>query len=189
LHQNENGRRRETTIVAGATRLVATLQRSHHPPRHADVALTPSLHDPASVAYLIRSLPADLAGTTSYQVLEGTKIYTITVTPAGTERIDVADRTWQARHLRLTLQLVPTVDLEPTSAPESARPELAPPGASADVTRADTRNHAREAQPPVQEADLWLSAGPERLPLRMRAETFWGWVSVELMERLGTPKK
>src|SRR5258708_2657327 len=31
LHQNENDRRRETTIVAGPTGLGATLQRGHHP--------------------------------------------------------------------------------------------------------------------------------------------------------------
>jgi len=162
LHQNENDRRRETTILAGPTRLVATVERQHRQPRRADVALTPTLHDPASVAYLIRNLPADLARATSYQVLAGTKIYTITVAPAGTERIDAAERTWPARHLHLTLQLTPT-DAEPTPAAGAAG--------------------SRESQAQVQDADLWLSSGAERLPLRMRAETFWGWVTVELVER------
>lgn len=159
LHQNENDRRRETTIVASPTRLVATVERRNRQPRRADVALTPSLHDPASVAYLIRSLPADLKGRTSYQVLAGTKIYAITVAPAGTERIEVADRTWRARRLHLTLKLTP-IDAEATPAPGTAG--------------------TREPQAQVQDADLWLSAGAERLPLRMRAETIWGLAAIEL---------
>jgi hypothetical protein len=32
---------------------------------------------------------------------------------------------------------------------------------------------------------LWISTGPERLPLRMTSRTFWGWVTVELVARGG----
>ncbi len=176
LHQNENDRRHETTIVTGAGRMVATVERRHRKPRHADVALTPALHDPASVAYLIRSLPADLAHPVAYQVLAGTKVYTVGVAPAGTERIAVADRTWRARRLHLTLHLVP-VDVESAPAPQ-------PVAAEGDRLPPDER---RAGQATVQEADLWLSAGPERLPLQMRAETLWGWVTIALASRTAGP--
>jgi hypothetical protein len=78
----------------------------------------------------------------------------------------------------LTLQLVP-IDVETTPTP------------AAGATAAPRHRRKRDAgqagdadEPRVQEADLWLSAGPERLPLKMRTETFWGWVAIELTERV-----
>ena len=191
LHQNENDRRYETTIVSDDKRMVGTVERGHRKTRRAEVPLTPTLHDPASLAYLIRTLPPDMAHPASYQVLAGTKIYGITVAPAGTERIDVAERTWKARRFHLTLQLVPT-DVEPTPAAVPAAASDGASDAAGDAPEREERrgNHPgrpdlgeRRDQPKVQEADLWLSADAERLPLQMRAESFWGWVTIELESR------
>ena len=147
LHQNENDRRRDTTIVASPPRLLGTVERRHHPARHAEVALAPRLYDPASLAYLIRSLPPELEQRASYAVFAGTKIYELTIAPSGTEQVEVAGRTWPARSFHLGLELEPKDE--------------------------------------VQEADLWISSGPERLPLRMSSRTVWGLVTVDLVARGG----
>ena len=181
LHQNENGRRRDTTIVTDGSRLVATLERPHRPTRRAEVPRAPRLHDPASVAYLIRTLPTELDQRPTYQVLAGTKIYELTVAPAGAERVDVADRTWRARRFHLTLQLEPR-DVETTSAQRDDPKER-----NDRNERDDDRDRTQWRELKVQEADLWISTGPERLPLRMTARTFWGWVTVELVGRGGQP--
>jgi len=170
LRQNENDRRRETTIVAEGAQLVGTLERAHRPARRAVVPLGPKVHDPASVAYAIRALATDRSAATTYDVLAGTKVYTVTVKPAGTETIEAVGRTWPARRFRLSLDLTPR-DAE--SPPASALPS--PVSSNAPSRARDDLN--------VQEAELWVSAGPERLPLRMRAETFWGWVTLELVDR------
>ncbi len=178
MRQNENGRHRDTTIVANATRLTATVERPHRRTRRAELPLTARLHDPASVAYLIRTLPPELDQRPSYQVLAGTKIYDLAVTPTGTEVVDVAGRMWRARRFHLALQLEPR-DVE------AKIPGTADPGAA---ERDDTeRDRTRWRELEVQEADLWISSGPERLPLRMQARTFWGWVTVELVARGGQP--
>jgi hypothetical protein len=178
LHQSENDRHYDTTIVTDGGRMIATVERRRHKARHADVAATPALHDPASMAYLIRMLPPDMAKPTSYQVLAGTKVYGITIAPTGTERIVAADHHWQARRYHLSLQLVPT-DVEAGATPVAA--------AMRDGPERDDRQADTAKEPKVQEADLWVSAGPERLPLVMRAQTFWGWVAVELEDRSAVP--
>ena len=178
LHQNENDRHYDTTIATDGGSMTATVERRRHKSRHADVAARPTLHDPASMAYLIRMLPSDMAKPASYQVLAGTKIYGITIAPTGTERIVAADHHWQARRYHLSLQLVPT-DVEAGATPE--------PAAMHDAPAREDRQADAAKEPKVQEADLWVSAGPERLPLSMRAETFWGWVAVELESRSAVP--
>jgi hypothetical protein len=175
LHQNENDRHYDTTIVTDGGRMTATVERRRHKSRSADVALTPTLHDPASMAYLIRMLPPDMAKPASYQVLAGTKVYNLTVAPAGTERIEAADHRWSARRYHLSLQLVPT-DVEAGATPAPVAMQDAP-----------AREGRAEKEPKIQEADLWVSAGPERLPLAMRAETFWGGVAIELESRSAVP--
>ena len=180
LHQNENDRRRDTTTVADGSRLVSTVERPPRRTRRADVPLAPRLHDPASVAYLIRTLPPELDERPSYHVLAGTKIYELAVTPAGSERIDVADRVWPARRFHLTLQLEPR-DVE-SSDVESSVPEV---GHGGPAVHDDDRDRTRWRELNVQEADLWISTGPERLPLRLTSRTFWGWVTVELVARGG----
>lgn len=191
LRQNENDRRRETTVVAEGAQLVATIERRHRPPRRAVVALGPRLHDPASIAYAIRMLPADRTAATSYDVLAGTKVYTITVTPAGKGTVEAAGRTWPARRFRLALDMTPhDAESPPPSAPRSASGVDAqvdvdvPVNVDAPVRRDGTAPRdqpGRDAQ--VQNAELWISSGPERVPLRMQAETAWGWVVVELVGR------
>jgi hypothetical protein len=37
--------------------------------------------------------------------------------------------------------------------------------------------------PRVQDADLWISTGPDLLPLRMQGQSYWGWVVMELVGR------
>lgn len=202
LHQNENGRRRDTTIVADGSRLGATVERPPRRTRRADVPLAPRLHDPASVAYLIRTLPPELDERPLYHVLAGTKIYELAVAPAGSERVEVADRVWPARRFHLTLQLEPrdveSRDGEPRAVEphavesrgvesrdgESRIPEV---GNVGPAVRDDDSDRTRWRELKVQEADLWISTGAERLPLRMTARTFWGWVTVELVARGGQP--
>ena len=153
LRQHENDHRRETTVTSDAGNLVGSKRKRDQTPKVAMVALRSRVHDPASLAYLIRTLPPELASVQTYEVFTGTKSYRVTVKPAGDETIDVIGRHWPARKLRLSLELIPT-DEKPSGA-EGA----------------------------VQNADLWVSSGPERLPLRMQAESFWGWVTVELTGR------
>jgi len=155
LRQHENERRRETTVTRDAAhgRLVGSKCKPKHPPRVASVPLGRRVHDPASLGYLLRTLPPELATPQTYEVFTGTKTYRLTVTPAGEEKVEAIGRRWPARKLRLSLELVPT-DEKPSAA-EGA----------------------------VQNAELWVSSGPERLPLRLQSETFWGWVSVELIGR------
>jgi len=179
LHQNENDRHYDTTIVTDGGRMTGTVERRRHKSRSADVAATPTLHDPASLAYLIRMLPPDMAKPASYQVLAGTKIYGITIAPTGTERIVAADHHWQARRYHLSLKLEPT-DVEAGGTP-------VPAAMRDDAPAREERQADAAKEPKVQEADLWVSAGPERLPLMMRAETFWGWVAVELESRSAVP--
>jgi hypothetical protein len=180
LRQNENDRRRDTTIVAQPPRLIGSVEKRHRRVRRADVPLTPRLHDPASVAYLIRTLPKELDQRPTYSVLAGTKIYALTIAPAGTENVEVAGRVWPARRLHLSLALQPK-DVESPSI-VAGTPTRDP----------DERDDDRNGDQPwrdldVQEADLWISSGPERVPLRMSARTFWGWVSVELVGRGAPP--
>ena len=182
MHQNENDRRRDTTTVADGSRFVSTVERPHRRTRRADVPSMPRLHDPASVGYLIRTLPPELDERPSYHVLAGTKIYELAVTPAGSERVDVADRVWPARRFHLTLQLEPR-DVE-SSDVESSAPEV---GHVVLAVQDDDRDRTQWRELKVQEADLWISTGPERLPLRLTSRTFWGWVTVELVARGGQP--
>jgi hypothetical protein len=161
LHQHENEHRRETTVTRDPDhgRLLGSKRKRGHTPKTASAPLAPRLHDPASLAYLVRTLPAELASPQTYEVFTGTKSYRVTVAPAGDETLEAIGRRWPARKLRLALQLVAT-DEKPSGA-EGA----------------------------VQNAELWVSSGPERLPLKLQAETFWGWVTVELVGRgaAGTP--
>jgi Protein of unknown function (DUF3108) len=156
LVQDENRRRRETWIERDQTRarLLGTLERRGKEPRRATVELHQRLHDPASVAYLIRTLPAGVTEPHTYEVFEGWKIYEMTVTPAGEETITALGRAWRARRLDLGLELVPRDDR-----PGKNRP------------------------PKVQRAAVWVSADAERVLLRMQAPTFWGTVSIDIVGR------
>lgn len=192
LRQNENDRRRDTTIVARPPHLIGTVERRHHRPRLAQVTLAPRLHDPASVAYLIRTLPPELEQHPSYAVLAGTKIYDLTIAPSGSEAVEAAGRTWPARRFHLALKLEP-IDVESRDAGRVKTVAATLPAedgtAATDAAAAD--DDGTSAQPwrelKVQEADLWISSGPERLPLRLRARTYWGWVAVELVGRGAAP--
>ena len=175
LRQNENGRRRETTVTAKPPRLLGQVQRRHRKTRQGEVDLHPDLHDPASIAYLIRTTAGTLDGPRTYEVLTGTKIYTLHVQPAATETLTVAGRTWQARRLHLSLDL------------GYRDVQIAPEQAADDAARVPERDRERWRALKIQDADLWISTGPERLPLRMRGRTFWGWVTVELSGRDGPP--
>jgi hypothetical protein len=186
LRQNENDRHRDTTIVADGRRLVATVERRHRRTRRGTVPLTPTRHDTASVAYAIRAMPANATATT-YEVLAGTKLYTLRIAPAGQETIDVAGRSWPARRYHLELSLTPT-DVE-SGAPDDVPPTPAARRAPEMTRAAAVEDEDERAEPwremKTQEAELWVSAGPERLPLRMTSRTFWGWVTVELTARGG----
>ncbi len=153
LRQHENDRRRETSITTDTGRgvLVGSHQKRGRPPKMATVPLERDVHDPASLAYLIRTRGPELRGPETYRVFSGTKTYEIKVAPAGDESIVMIGRSWRSRKLRLGLRL---------DDDESSR---------------------------LQEAILWVSSGPERLPLRMQSETYWGWVVVELVGRGGSP--
>jgi len=89
---------------------------------------------------------------------------------------------WPARRFHLTLQLEPR-DVE-SSDVESSVPEV---GHGGPAVHDDDRDRTRWRELKVQEADLWISTGPERLPLRLTSRTFWGWVTVELVARGGQP--
>jgi hypothetical protein len=154
LLQNENRRRRETTIRRDQSRLVGRLERPGKKTKHGEAALHRALHDPASISYLIRTLPADVREPRSYEVFEGRKIYRLIVTPRGREPLAALGRTWDALKLHLDLELVPHHDLPP----EKNKP------------------------PKVQRADLWVAAGAERVLLRMEAPTFWGWVAIQVVD-------
>jgi hypothetical protein len=173
LRQNENDHRRETTIVASPSRLVGTVERRHRRTRRADVARAARLYDPASLAYLIRTLPPELEQRASYAVLVGTKIYDLTIAPGGADNVDAAARVWPARRFHLALHLQPK-DVESTG------------GVVIDSTGA-RRDDQPQRELEVEEADLWISTGPERLPLRLSSSTFWGWVTVELVGRGAPP--
>lgn len=158
LRQHENSSRRVTEVARDATRtrLIGEKRRSGRAPRTATVGLHRRLHDPASLAYLISGLPEDLKSPQSYEVFTGTKTYELTVTPGGTETTEQLGRSWRALKLHLALRL---------------------------VAKGEKLGAGPPLQPRVQEADLWISSGPVRLPLRMQAPTFWGWVTVELIGR------
>ena len=164
LRQRENSRRRETTIVHDPRRgkLVGERRKRGKLRRSTAIPLHRRLHDPASLAYLIRSLPPELDAPQAYEVFEGTKIYRLAVTPAGVSEITALGRDWQARKLELALSLVPTDEDD------------------GDTAR---RREPTSAADKVQRAEVWISTGPERLPLRMQARTFWGWVGIHLIGR------
>jgi hypothetical protein len=163
LRQHENSRRREISIVRddSRTRLVGEKRRRGKAKRVSAMALHGRLHDPASLAYLIRSLPEAVTAPETYEVFTGSDIYALTVTPRGHDTVVAIGQVWPARRFHLQLRYV----------------------GSADAERA-AKNKDKEAK--VQEADLWVSSGPERLPLRLQGRTFWGWVSVSLVGR-GAP--
>ncbi len=163
LRQRENDHRRDTSVARDATRtrLIGEKRRGERAPRTASVSVHRRLHDPASVGYLLRSLPEDVRAPQTYEVFTGTKTYALTATPAGTETTEALGRSWRARKLHLSLRLVP----------QGEQPDK------------DT------SEPRVQEADLWVSTGPERLLLRLQGITFWGWVTVELVGRGSLPSE
>jgi hypothetical protein len=157
LAQDENSRRRETFIArdTDSDRLVGRMERPGKKTRHGAAELRRGLHDPASVAYLIRTLPADVRTPQTYDVFEGWKVYRLRVTPVGEDELDALGRTWRARKLHLGLTLVPRDDLP-----------------------------AKKRKPPkVQRADLWISDDDDRVLLRMEAGTWWGRVTIALTGR------
>ena len=176
LRQNENRRRRQTTVIAKPPRLFGEVQRRHRKTRLAEVDLHPNLHDPASIAYLIRETGGTLTTRRTYEVLAGTKVYTLHVEPAALETIIVDGRAWPARRLHLSL------DLEYRNVQKT--PERTPD----EIEGVAEHDRERWRALKVQEADLWLSTGKERLPLRMRGRTFWGWVTLELTGSGAAPK-
>ena len=156
LRQHENSRRRETTVVRDpqSERLLGAKQRPGKRAAHAAADLHAHVHDPASVAYAIRSFPADADRAETYDVFTGTKTYRLTVRPAGVESVSALGRPWRARRFDLSLALAP-VGERPT------------PG----VTDR------------IQAAQVWVSDDAERLPLRLTGRTYWGWVTVQLVAR------
>jgi hypothetical protein len=157
LRQHENARRRETTVVRehGDRRLLGKKQRPGKRPVNATTSLYDRLHDPASVAYLLRSLPPELASPQTFDVFTGTKTFRLTVTPVGDETLSALGRQWRARHLTLSLALTALEDAA------AATPE----------------------PPKVQNGDLWVSTDAEHLPLRLSGRTYWGWVTIQLVSR------
>jgi len=154
LRQHENDRRATSSVVrdASGSRLLGTMERRGKPARTGATAASARVHDPASVAYLLRSLPAELADAPTFDVFIGTKTYRLTARAVADERITIAGRPWSARRLRLDLALV-SVEEGGTST----------------------------SSPKVQTADVWISTGPEHVPLRLTSWTFWGLVRVELV--------
>ena len=181
LRQHENSRRRETSIVRDGTqaRLVGEKRRRGRAPRVAEIGFHRRLHDPASLGYLIRNLPQELDRPQTYEVFTGTKVYTLTVTPAGMDTVDALGRNWKARKLRLALRLADARDQR--TAP-SAETSSNAPAAETVSTAPAARQEAS-----VQEADLWISSDRERLPLRLQGLTSWGWVAVRLVRRGAPP--
>lgn len=157
LAQNENSRRRETWIERDDThaRLVGRLERPGKKTRHGEAELHGTLHDPASIAYLVKHLPTDVDAPQTYEVFEGRKVYRMEVAPDGEEDIHVMGRPWRARKLHLGLTLVPRTE----------------------------RQRRKNQQPKVQHADLWISADDERVLLRMVAGTWWGRVTIAITGR------
>jgi len=157
LRQHENQRRRETTVTADTARrsLVGSRRKRGRPPKVTTIPLERDVHDPASLAYLIRTRGPELRERETYRVFAGSQTYRVGVAPAGDETIMTIGRSWRARKLHLTLEL--------------------PDAESAGRT-----------QPRIQEAELWVSSGPEKLPLRLQGKTLWGWVVIELVGR-GAP--
>ncbi len=158
LRQHENERRRETSITADPARrvLVGSKKKHGRAARVSTVPLARDVHDPASLAYLIRTRGPELHARETYRVFTGTKTNEVTVTPAGDETIVVIGRSWRTRKLHLALRL------------DDSKTGGMPPR--------------------IQEADLWISSGPERLPLRLQGSTDWGWVVIELVGRGAAPR-
>ncbi len=163
LAQDENSRRRRTWIERDDThaRLIGRLERPGRKPRHGEAELHGALHDPASIAYVVKHLPTNIHAPQTYEVFEGWKVYTMTVTPTGEEDIYLMGRRWRARKLHLGLALVPRTEVE----------------------------RRKNKQPKIQHADLWISADDERVLLRMVAGTWWGRVTIAITGRepAGTP--
>ena len=154
FRQHENSKRSTSTVVRddGGQRLLGTMEKQGKTAREAVMAATPRVHDPASVAYLLRSLPPDLADAETFDVFIGTKTYRMIARAVGDESVAVAGRAWPARRLHLSLGLVPVEEGGTTT-----------------------------TQPKLQNADVWISTGPEHLPLRLTSWTYWGFVSVQLV--------
>lgn len=159
LRQHENRRRRETTVMRedGDRRLLGKKQRPGKRTVSAATNLHAGLHDPASIAYLLRSLPPELASPQTFDVFTGTKTFRLTVRSLGDETISALGRQWNARHLSLS---VPLTSLE-DAAPAAGAP-----------SRGD-----------IQTGDLWISTDAEHLPLRLSGRTYWGWVTIQLVGR------
>jgi hypothetical protein len=157
LRQHENRHRRETTVLRddGVRRLLGKKQRPGKATVSATTNLYAGLHDPASIAYLLRSLPPELANPQTFDVFTGTKTFRLTVRSLGDESIRVLGRQFTARHLTLA---VPLTSLEETAAGPAPAPY-------------------------VQTGDLWISTDAEHLPLRLSGRTYWGWVTVQLVGR------
>ena len=96
--------------------------------------------------------------------------------PRPTCALPVCGYLGRARRLHLSLDL------------EYRNVQIAPEQTADDIEGVAERDRERWRALKVQEADLWLSTGPERLPLRMRGRTFWGWVTVELTGSGAAPK-
>jgi Protein of unknown function (DUF3108) len=159
LRQHENSHRRETSVVRAADerRLLGRKQRPGKGTVDASTALRAGVHDPASVAYLLRSLPPELATPQTFDVFTGTKTFRLTVRWLGDERISALGRSWQARHLALSLPLASLED------------------AAAGTGTSD-----------VQTGDLWVSTDDQHVPLRLSGRTYWGWVTIQLVGRRAT---
>ena len=157
LAQNENSRLRETWIERDDThdRLVGRLERPGKRLRLGKAELHSTLHDPASIAYVVKHLPATVDEPQTYEVFEGWKVYTMQVTPEGEEDIYLMGRRWRARKLHLGLTLVPRSEVE----------------------------RRKNKQPKIQHADVWISADDDRVPLRMVAGTWWGRVTIAITKR------
>jgi len=157
LAQNENSRRRQTWIERddAHARLIGRLERPGRKTRHGEAELHSTLHDPASIAYLVKHLPGDFDTPRTYEVFEGWKVYTMKVTPEGEEDIYLMGRRWRARKLRLGLALVPRTEVQ----------------------------RRKNKQPKIQHAELWISADDERVLLRMVAGTWWGRVTIAITGR------
>jgi len=157
LRQHENSRRRETSVVRADDdhRLLGKKQRPGKETVNASADLRAGLHDPASISYLLRSLPPELATPQTFDVFTGTKTFRLTVRWLGDETIGALGRSWHARHLALSLPLAPVEDATAGAAPSSD----------------------------VQTGDLWVSTDDEHVPLRLSGRTYWGWVTIQLVGR------
>jgi uncharacterized protein DUF3108 len=154
LRQHENAKRLTSTIVRDedGQHLLGTMEKRGKVARSAITSLTPRVHDPASLAYRLCSAPPALADTETLDVFIGTKTYRLTARAIADESVTTAGRSWPARRLHLTLGLVPVEEGGTTT-----------------------------SQPKVQNADVWVSTGPDHLPLRLTSWTYWGFVSMQLV--------